>query len=538
MPKGVEHVRTRFAPSPTGYLHIGGVRTALYNWLFARQKGGQFILRIDDTDAGRNNPAALQPILDGFRWLGIDWDEGPEVGGPHEPYYQSQKLPRYQEAVRQLLDKGLAYWDYSTADEYGAEKKAVPAGQPFSYSRKWRADTAADRARFEAEGRTGAVRLAMPRRGDCCFKDLVRGDMVVPWVTESDAIVQRADGSCLYNLASVVDDQDMGISHVIRAQEHLSNTPRQLFIIDGLGYQRPEYAHLPFVAEPSGKRKLSKREIAKYLCDTGPAYKDFRRVYEHGRCIAGRLGLTISDDTFNPIVLAFYQQVGYLPEAIVNAMLLVGWALDDKTEMFTREEMIRHFKLEDVNKAPAAFDAGKLWAFQDRYWNGYSPEPGVLKPAPPPLEEKVRMALPYLQRVGLVGQSPSPEEMALLTAVVQAAGQRMKVAGDVLDYADFFLPDDRLVYDEKAFDKHVRKAAPLLAKLRALLADAPAFDAASLEARIKAFAEAEGVKLGQVVQPIRTALTGKGESFGVYDILVLHGKERSLARIDRALAGA
>ncbi|MGH7224928.1 MAG: glutamate--tRNA ligase, partial [Gemmataceae bacterium] len=221
-------VRTRFAPSPTGYLHIGGVRTALFNWLFARRHGGQFILRIDDTDQGRNQAEALQPILDGFRWLGIDWDEGAYVGGPYGPYYQSERLDRYQSAVKTLLDKGLAYHDYAAADELKAEREAAEKEKrPFLYSRRWMAETAADRARFEAEGRKSVVRLRMPREGVCRFHDRIRGDMSVEWTHEADHVIQRADGSCLYNLANVVDDHDMRITHVIRAEEHLSNTPRQ-----------------------------------------------------------------------------------------------------------------------------------------------------------------------------------------------------------------------------------------------------------------------------------------------------------------------
>ncbi|HEY1860683.1 MAG TPA: glutamate--tRNA ligase, partial [Gemmataceae bacterium] len=256
-------VRTRFAPSPTGYLHIGGVRTALFNWLFARKHGGQFILRIDDTDQQRNVAEALQPILHGFRWLGLDWDEGAEIGGPHGPYYQSQKLERYQAAVRELVEKGHAYWDYASEDEVKTERSAAEAEKrPFLYSRRWMAESPAVRAKLEAQGRKGVVRLKMPRNGACRFDDYIRGDMVVEWAREQDHVIQRADGTVLYNLANVVDDFDMQISHVIRAEEHLSNTPRQIFIAQGLGYPPPEYAHVPFVAEPGSKNKLSKRKIA------------------------------------------------------------------------------------------------------------------------------------------------------------------------------------------------------------------------------------------------------------------------------------
>ena len=280
-------VRTRFAPSPTGYLHIGGVRTALFNWLYARQHGGQFLLRIDDTDAERNVAEALAPILHGFRWLGIDWDEGAEVGGPHGPYYQSQKLQRYQAAVRTLVERGFAYWDYATPEELKREREAAECDKrTWRYSRTWMAQTAQDRARFESQGRQGSVRLKMPREGFCEFDDLIRGPMKVEWAGEQDHVIQRANGTCLYNLASVVDDDDMKITHVIRAEEHLSNTPRQIFIAQGLGCKLPRYAHLPFVAEPGSQRKLSKRKLADYLKNP-----DFKKIHERGLAIATAIGL-------------------------------------------------------------------------------------------------------------------------------------------------------------------------------------------------------------------------------------------------------
>ncbi len=259
-------IRTRFAPSPTGYLHIGGVRTALFCWLFARRHGGRFILRIDDTDQQRNVDAALAPILEGLKWLGIDWDEGPGVGGDFGPYYQSQRADLYQAAVDNLLASGHAYRDYARPEELQAEREAAEkAREQFVYSRRWMGDTEDDCRRFEAEGREAVVRLKMPREGKLVIRDLVRGDVEFDWAREQDHVIQRADGTCLYNLASVVDDYLMRISHVIRAEEHLSNTPRQIFIAQSLGYALPEYAHLPFVAEPGSKVKLSKRKLDKYL---------------------------------------------------------------------------------------------------------------------------------------------------------------------------------------------------------------------------------------------------------------------------------
>src|SRR4030095_14496033 len=242
-----------------------------------------------------------------------------------------------------------------------------------------------------------------------------RGDVEFEWGREQDHVVQRTDGTCLYHLASVVDDFDFQITHVIRAAEHLSNTPRQIFIAQSLGYPLPEYAHLPFIAEPGSKNKLSKRKIAEYL-----KHPDFRKLYEHGERIAKRLGLTIAAETFNPVIVDFYERVGYLPEAILNYIVLLGWAFDDKTEFFTVEELIRAFSLERVNKAPASFDARKLFAFQERYMNLKAPG------------EKAEMCGPYLQQAGFGTEK--------LAEVIQAAGDRIKVAGDILDYAAVFAP--------------------------------------------------------------------------------------------------
>ncbi|MFN4258927.1 MAG: glutamate--tRNA ligase [Gemmataceae bacterium] len=508
--------RTRFAPSPTGYLHIGGVRTALFNWLFARRHGGQFILRIDDTDQQRNVAEALAPILHGLRWLGIEWDEGADVGGPHGPYYQSQKLERYQAAVRTLLDKGLAYYDYATPEEIQAERAAAEKEKRlFLYSRQWLAETPAQRTQFEAEGRQCVVRLKMPRAGTCRFFDHVRGAVSVEWASEQDHVIQRADGTCLYHLASVVDDFDMKITHVIRAAEHLSNTPRQIFIAQGLGYELPQYAHLPFVAEPGSQNKLSKRKIAQYLKNP-----DFKKVFDHGAAIAQKIGLATAADVFNPVIVDFYEQVGYLPDAIVNYLLLLGWSLDDKTETFSREEMIRHFSLERVNKAPASFDPGKLVAFQERYMKEV------------PLDRKVALVLPYLRRAKLEASEDQVRQ------IVAAAGDRIKVAGDILDYDDFFVADEHLSYDDKAFDKRIRKpaeAALLLRKFGERLAQAPAFDAAALEQALHDFTQAEGIQIGQIIHALRVAVTGKGVGFGLFETLAILGQERCLARIEQAL---
>jgi glutamyl-tRNA synthetase len=515
-------VRTRFAPSPTGYLHIGGVRTALFNWLFARKHGGQFILRIDDTDQQRNVAEALQPILDGFKWLGLNWDEGAEVGGPHGPYYQSQKLDRYQAAVRELVEKGVAYYDYATTEELAAEKAAAKEeNRPNIYSRRWMAETPAQRAKFEAEGRKASVRLKMPREGDCIFSDHIRGEVKVAWATEQDHTIARGDGTVLYNLANVVDDFDMKITHVIRAEEHLSNTPRQIFMIEALGYPRPEYAHVPFVAEPGSKNKLSKRKIPQYLKNP-----DFKRVYDHGKCIADRLGHVTTAETFNPVIVDFYREVGYLPDAIVNYLMLLGWAHEDgKSETFSRDEMTWLFSLERVNSSAASFDAKKLLAIQERYM--------LVVPA----AEKTLSVLPYLTRADLVPDPVPADVLRIVSAIVKAAGPRLTVSGDILDYPYFFQADEAVIYDEKAFDKYVRKppSPDLLEKARGVLADLTTFDPATLQSRLVEFAEGAGLKAGPFSQTLRVAVTGRDVGVSAYDTLAILGKERCLARIDRAL---
>jgi glutamyl-tRNA synthetase len=425
--------------------------------------------------------------------------------------------------VRELLDKGHAYWDYAKKDELKAEREAAEKEKrPYVYKGKWRADTAADRARFEAQGKQGVVRLAMPTTGVCTFRDHVRGNMEVEWATEPDHVIQRENGTVLYNLASVVDDHDMKITHVIRSEEHLSNTPRQIFIARGLGYALPEYAHVPPVAAPGSKEKLSKRKIPQYLKNA-----EFKKVYEHGRAIAEAIGHHTSADTFNPVIVDFYREVGYLPDAILNYLVLLGWSLDDKTEEFSREDMIQAFSLDRVNKAPAGFDPKKLFAFQERYMQRL------------PVEPKTAMCLPYLQKAGLVPEPAPAEPAAQVTEIVRAAGERIRVAGDVLDYRDFFMLDGELTYDESAFEKQLRRppdAARLLRRYRDRLASAPAFNPRSLEELMNDFLQAESIQLKQIQQALRVALTGKGVGFGLYETLAILGKAHSLARIDRALA--
>jgi len=512
-------IRTRFAPSPTGYLHIGGVRTALFNWLLARQAGGQFILRIDDTDAGRNVSEALEPILAGFKWLGIDWDEGPEVGGPHGPYYQSQRIDRHKEAVRQLLESGYAYRDYARPEELQAERQAAEKrGERFFYDRRWMASDDEAAKAYEAEGRQPTIRLKMPREGDCVIEDLVRGTVTVAWQTEQDHVIARTDGSPLYHLASVIDDHDFGITHVVRAEEHLPNTPRQIFILEALGYPRPQYAHLPYVAEPGGTAKLSKRKLAKYLKN-----RDFAQLLEHGQRIATRCHLKTSEDTFNPVIVDFYRDIGFCPEALLNYLLLLGWSLDGEREKFSVREMTELFSLGRVTKSPASFDPQKLTAFQADFFAALPPE------------TRRAAVAPYAKAAGLVATDDDPK----LAAVVGAAGDRLKVAGDIIDFDYCFIDDIR--YDEKAFAKRIagpEDACGLLEGFAELVAAAETFSAADAEALLKGYCETKGIKIGQIIHAVRVACTGTASGFGMFDTLAILGKDKVTQRIEAAVQKA
>ncbi|MEO0079352.1 MAG: glutamate--tRNA ligase [candidate division WOR-3 bacterium] len=514
-------VRVRIAPSPTGALHLGLVRTALYNWLFARQHKGRFILRIDDTDPVRNREEMLEPILRGLRWLGIDWDEGPEVGGPHAPYFQSQRTERYRQVVTELLERGAAYYDYATPEEIAEERKAAQAEKRlFLYSRRWMAETKEQAHRFEAEGRKPAVRLKMPREGRLVIDDLVRGRVEFEWQREQDQVIQRADGTFLYHLATVVDDHDFAISHVIRAEEHLSNTPRQVFIFQALGWPVPRFAHLPVVAEPGSRQKLSKRKMEKYLKNP-----DFAELVERGAKIARAIGLKTSPEVFNPVMVEFYERVGFLPQALVNYLALLGWSLDDRTEFFTREELLRSFSLERVIGAAASFDPKKLMAFQVHYMLELG------------LDEKVALVLPYLVKAGLVHSPPNPRETELTRKIVEAAGDRIKVAGDIVDYQEFYIEDDRLSYDRAARAEWLGSAQQLkmVALFKERLSQMARFDRQELERLIADISAAEGVKTGELAQTLRVAVTGKAIGFGLADTMAILGRERCLARLSRAL---
>jgi glutamyl-tRNA synthetase len=349
--------------------------------------------------------------------------------------------------------------------------------------------------------------------------DAVRGRVEFAWEREQDHVIQRADGSCLYHLASVVDDHDLAITHVIRAEEHLSNTPRQAFIALSLGYPLPAYAHLPLVAEPGSRTKLSKRKLAQYLKNN-----DFKQVMEHGLKIAERMGVKAEADTFNPVIVDFYREVGYLPWAIDNYLTLLGWSYDDKTEFFSRDELIEHFTLERINSSPASFDPKKLWAVQDHYMATLS------------TDEKLALMLPFLARARLVADPPAADAVETVRRVIEASGDRLKVAGDILAYADFFLVAEPPL-DAAAVQQRLAKSGvkDLLAAFGKAIETVEPFEPAGLEAALKGVVEQAGVKVGDLVHAVRVAVTGKTVGPGLYDCLAILGRDRSLVRIAHAL---
>jgi nondiscriminating glutamyl-tRNA synthetase len=522
-------VRTRFAPSPTGYLHIGGVRTALFNWLLTRRLGGQFILRIDDTDAERNRSEALQPILDGFRWLGINWDEGPEVGGPYGPYFQSQRNHLYIAAALKLLESGRAYPDYVTKEQLDAERKeAEKAKKPYVHRGPHRDTTAAECVRLYKEKPT-TLRLKVSAGRTIAIDDMIRGH--VEWQSDltGDPVILRGDGRALYNFATVVDDVAMKITHIIRAAEHLSNTATQVLVYDALAAPVPQFAHIPVVNEPAPKpgavyapgvkppnpnKKLSKREMAKFL--TPEVRAKLHAVGWTDEQINSR-------DDLNPATVAFYRELGYLPAGLVNYLGRLGWSLDDKTEIIGLEDMIAKFSLDRVNQSPASFDPEKLLWVASEYMRML------------PLQQKVDGVIPLLRKMGCLGDSVDAPTRAKIGRVVEVCGDRLKIFSDILLYGAFFFRDPQ--YDKTAVEKRLHKDGmpQLVREFTSVLKDIEVFEAKSLETRAKEFCEAKSVKIGDLNHALRVATTGVMVGPGMFDILSILGRAETLRRIDAAL---
>jgi glutamyl-tRNA synthetase len=516
-------MRTRFAPSPTGYLHIGGVRTALFNWLLARRHGGQFILRIDDTDAERNRPEALQPILDGFRWLGIDWDEGPDIGGPCGPYFQSQRLDLYRDAALGLLASGHAYPDYLTSEQLAAERKAAEVAKKAYVHRGPHRDTPADECVRLYKVTPTALRLKVPTGRSVVINDQIRGR--VEWQTDGigDAVILRApdgDGTAraLYNFATVVDDIAFDITDVVRAVEHLANTPVQVLAYEALGATLPRFAHVPVVNAPKSNKKMSKRDMARFMTDEIVA--KLKAVHALPSDMPDEEAK--KQERLNPAMVAFYQALGYLPASLVNYLGRLGWSLDDRTEIMPLATMIANFSLERVNDSPAQFDPERLYSFASDYMKAL------------PIEEKVNGVIPFLRRAGLVGETVDRDH---IRRVVEACGDRIKVFSDILgSAAPFFVKDP--AYDDKAVEKRLRKdrVPGLLRDFRAVLATVEPFDTATLEEALQRFATERSFNPSLMILALRVATTGVEVGPGVYDGLWLLGRVETLRRIDLALA--
>ena len=509
-------VRTRFAPSPTGFMHIGGMRTALFNWLWARRNGGSFILRIDDTDAARNLDEALQPILDAFRWLGLDWDEGPEVGGDYGPYFQSQRRHLHDAALKELLDSGHVYRDFEPKEvtQADAERQKKETGV-FLNSRSSLELSESDIAAKLEAGEPHVIRLRIPRDQKVEIEDHVRGHVEWDCGKMSDPGIARDDGSPLYNFACVVDDAQLEITHVIRAEEHLSNTPVQVLIYQAMGLECPQFAHIPFVAAPGGKKKLSKRE--QYRNN-----RSFQKLFQLSDAVLPHIG---ASEDLTPVLVEWYQQVGFLPAGVLNGLARLGWSLDDSTEIMSLQTILDNFSLDRVVKASASLDPDKLLSFQTHWF-------GQLDAA-----EKRTQCLSILQRAGLIA-ADDDVATARLDNVLALAADRLRVSGDILAFDEFFVAADQLQYSEKDFQKRLVKpddALSILSEIRSQLADSGVWSESALHDIVHGFVESKELKFGQVAPALRVAVTGKGKGADLFPTLEVLGRDECLSRIDRAI---
>ncbi|MBM6676723.1 glutamate--tRNA ligase [Olsenella uli] len=480
-------VRVRFAPSPTGKLHVGGARTAIYNWAFARANHGTFILRIDDTDPTRSTEENTQIILRAMRWLGLDWDEGPEVGGPYGPYKQTERAQLYRDAAQRLWDEGKAYPCFCTPEQLAADREAAKARKdPFQgYQRRCRdLDPEEARARIAA-GEPYVLRIKVPEgRGDVVVRDAVHGDVTFAARELDDFVIQRTDGTPTYNFATVVDDAAMGITHVIRGDDHLSNTPRQVIVYEALGAPVPTFAHISMILGADGK-KLSKRH-----------------------------GATNVEE---------YRDAGYLSDAFVNYLALLGWSLDGETTIIPRDVLAREFSLEHVSKNPATFDPKKLDWIQAEYLRTMDDATFVEKVMRPALEA--------------AGVEPGEHDDAWWAALAQIVRPRTKFPADVVTVtAPVFATAETLAYDEKSVAKGLAKEGmgAVLDAARAALAALPAWEPAAIDAALEPLPEELDLKKRLVFQAVRVAVCGNMVSPPLGETMALVGREDCLARLDRA----
>jgi glutamyl-tRNA synthetase len=458
-------VRVRFAPSPTGFLHIGGVRTALFNWLFARQQKGVFVLRIEDTDQSRSTDESIQAIIEGMKWVGLDWDEG--------PYRQTERMDLYRSHAMKLLEKGEAYWCICKAEELDARRKEAEAkGLSQKYDGRCR-----DRGLTNPTG-DAALRFKAPQEGETVVDDLIKGKIVFDNQVQDDLIILRSNGFPTYNFSVVVDDAMMNITHVVRGDDHLTNTPRQVPIFQALGFPVPQFGHLPMILG-SDKARLSKRHGATSIM----AYKD----------------------------------MGYLPDAMLNYLVRLGWSHGDQ-ELFTRQELTEKFSWKNVQSSAAVFNPEKLLWVNAEY----------IKISPP--AQVAQALVPLLQAAGLGGevQTVSAGWLAQLVVLVK---ERVKTLVEMVDWVRPYF-GQTVAYDEEAANKFLTPViAPILAKLLTRFEAFPTFSKQQWEGAFKQLVEEEGVKMGQLAQPVRVALTGRAASPGLFDVMEVLGRDRTLFRL-------
>lgn len=473
-----EEVRVRFAPSPTGYLHIGGARTALFNWLFARHNGGKFILRIEDTDRARSTEAATAAILEGLSWLGLDWDEG--------PYYQMDSVAKCAEAAATLVASGKAYECFCQPEELQSRREeAQRQKRQYRYDRSCLGLTAEAKVELRRQGRVPVVRFRVPESLEIKIRDLIRGEVTFNSDVLGDMIILRPDGVPTYNFAVVIDDHYMGITHVIRGEDHLSNTPKQIMLYEALGYDVPVFGHLPMIL---GKDKtlLSKR---------------------HGATS-----------------VVVYRDEGYLPEAVVNYLALLGWSLDDKSTILERSTIIKEFSLERVGKAAAVFDMDKLKWMNGMYIRALEPE------------ELLATVAPFWEAAGLIDGEELEAQTSRLIEIVKICAERLTLLGDIVQLSDFFFREP--VYEAASVEKVIRKegVAKALVAVGEALAGLAEWTPTGIEDVLRGLAERLELKPGKLFQPIRVAVSGKSVSPPLFESLWILGKDESLGRIAAACA--
>ncbi|MEX2356516.1 MAG: glutamate--tRNA ligase [Thermaerobacterales bacterium] len=481
-----QKVRVRFAPSPTGFLHVGGVRTALFNWLFARKNDGVFILRFEDTDLDRSKEELVQPMLDSIRWLGLDWQEGPEVGGDYGPYFQGLRIDSHREAADRLIAENKAYRCYCTVEELKVMRaEAQSVGRSFRYPGRCRELNEQQRAEREAKGMPSVIRLKTPAAGQVVVADIIHGDIAFPSDSFDDFIIIRSDGIPTYNFAVVVDDHHMRISHVIRAEEHLSNTPRQMLVYEALDYPLPQFAHVPMVLAPN-RAKLSKRH-------GGVAVEEFR-------------------------------EGGYLPEAILNYLALLGWSPGDGREIISIEEMVEAFSLERVSHTPAVYDVEKLTWMNGQYLRSTS------------LERVLEAAFPRLRAAGYVDFDDPTAAGTYLREAIDLVRQRVRTLHELIGGISYFF-DEIDSYDRADVKKRFAKEGveELLVEAVSRLEDLDTFNADELEQTYRTICEEQGTGTGKLFHATRLAISGRTVGPGLFDIMILLGRERCIKRLKAAV---